>query len=59
MIKAGYFDRKVGLDDGEWLRPLITRSSKKTRRQPETKVIERVRAEVLRQIEQESVSLVA
>jgi len=41
------------------LRPLITRSSKKTRGLPEIKAIERVRAEVLRQIEQESVSLVA
>jgi len=59
VIKAGYFDRNVGLDDGEWLRPLITRSSKKTRGLPEIKAIERVRAEVLRQIEQESVSLVA
>ncbi len=46
-------------DDGEWLRPLFVSQQEKTQLVPDSETVARIRAQLLRLIEEESIPLVA
>ena len=46
-------------DDGEWLRPLFVSQREKSQLVPDSETVDRIRAQLLRLIEEESIPLVA
>jgi hypothetical protein len=59
VITSKPFKQEACLDDGQWLRPLMTGATRKTQSQPDAGAVARIRETVLDRIERESMYLVA